>query len=217
MDLSPRFETVVRPDIEDILPASSNSFGEAPVTTGPSSPLSSSEILEKLLLNAEISRVISASQSTTLFTAITPRQSIQAVTSTAEAFEATATAAEDNVPSATQRFNRFTDIGIAFGIFVALTVIVVGIVFCVRHKKSKKPPKSQGQHEPKTIDYRDWRQANLSAPSVAHIPKDSNSHPGAMVDNYAREHNQWAQPPLYQPSQTQNANSIPNPPRQRYS
>ncbi|KAK7425143.1 hypothetical protein QQX98_000057 [Neonectria punicea] len=204
MDLFARFETVVRPDIQDVLPTVSSSiFGDSPMTTGPSSPLSSSELLQKLLLNAEVSRIISASHATTLFTAITPQATIQAASSTTEVSEATVTAAEENMSSPGQRFSRFTDIAIAFGIFVALTLIIVGVVFCTRRKKSKKPPKSQGQHEPK-IDYSAWRQANLSEPGAAHIPKDSNSNPAAMVDNYAREHNQWAQPPMYQPPRRQN-------------
>ncbi|KAH7149092.1 hypothetical protein B0J13DRAFT_296933 [Dactylonectria estremocensis] len=208
MNPSGGFMTLVPPPADNELPAAT-SFAAFP--TASEAADSSSSDLERIyskILNQQISRVISAYQGTTLFTAITPLGVTQAETSSttttteeqARSTTTAATAVEENISSTPITLSRVTDIGIAFGIFVVLTVIIVGIVLCIRHKKSSKPRKNEGQNSLKSLDSKEWQQTNLSAPSIAHLPRDSVLHPPRATGNPRPEHNNWMPPPAY-PSQ----------------
>ncbi|KAH7011343.1 hypothetical protein EDB80DRAFT_876008 [Ilyonectria destructans] len=210
------FKTLVPPSFGDpvnnVVPPAATSFNAFPTTTESSDSLPSLDSLYSNILNQQLSRILSAPPGTTLTTAITPRQSIQAETSTVTTdvpkSTTTNSTSEESIFSA-PTVRRLTDIGIAFGVFVAVTVIIVGIVLCIRHKKSSKPKKSRSKDGPKPLDYSDWRQVNLSEPSMAHIPKDIGVPPPPGTARTPPEHTQWMPPPAYPTQQNQDSRSYP--------
>ncbi|KAH7148329.1 hypothetical protein EDB81DRAFT_460127 [Dactylonectria macrodidyma] len=201
MNPSGGFMTLVPPPADIELPTAT-SFVAFPTASEVADSSSEGDSLYSKILNQQISRVISAYHGTTLFTAITPLGVTQAETSTTteEILRSTTTAAsaaEESISSSPITLSRVTDIGIAFGIFVVLTVLIVGIVLCIRHKKASKPRKTNGENGLKSLDSKEWQQTNLSAPSVAHLPRDSVLHPPRATGKPRPEHNHWMPPPAY--------------------
>ncbi|KAM5352761.1 hypothetical protein ACJ41O_005483 [Fusarium nematophilum] len=103
--------------------------------------------MEYLVLNQQVSQIISAVQETTLFTSITPSPFTQVDASTAQ--EPLVTITRESTPDDGSSNNNdennsglkmigVVEIAIAFGILVLLTTLVAGTIFCLRHRKAKK-------------------------------------------------------------------------------
>ncbi|KAH6874795.1 hypothetical protein B0T10DRAFT_552774 [Thelonectria olida] len=141
-------------------------------TTQPSNPFSTIDGAD-FQLNQAVSRIVSASQSTTLFTAITPYQTIEAITSTVSSIPQTTSGTQDPV-SPTPNLNKLIEIGIAFVVLVAVVIVVLSVFLIRRHRGSLRNRKQKD--EPKTINYTDWQYVDVQTPSAAHLPPTT-AHP----------------------------------------
>lgn len=100
MTLLPRF------DQESAL----NELVNNPVTAQPPNPIATLDGFDSVQLNQEVSRVISASQLTTIFTSITPRRTAEGVATTINVPESAVS--QDPLPP--PNFDKLIEIGIVF-------------------------------------------------------------------------------------------------------
>ncbi|KAF4458327.1 hypothetical protein FALBO_14939 [Fusarium albosuccineum] len=158
--------------------------------------------MEDLALDLQLSRVISAFESTTLFTAITPRATALAEATSVGPPVVTVTSestGDDDEPKV--KFIGVFEIAIAFGILVLLTIVVAGIIFCQRHKKAKR---NRAAALAKTASIEEKYQGAMGhSPPAAHLPSAARTRVGERSQgvheywhNEASHHAQgWEQAP----------------------
>ncbi|KAJ4327135.1 hypothetical protein N0V84_002397 [Fusarium piperis] len=177
--------------------------------------------MESIALYDQVSQIISAVESTTLFTSITPRLVPQTDAATGVLARPTVTVtSESTAEGAEQRggsgikFIGAVEIAIAFAILVALTILVATIILCTRHRKAKKSRAAQRQM-PKMMNEKLQEVEGHAPPAAARAPQaiwprmgDKNQK---VYDYWHNESSQQAQGW----NQTPQAGMQPGPPRYR--
>ncbi|RSL64615.1 hypothetical protein BHE90_002660 [Fusarium euwallaceae] len=166
--------------------------------------------MESIALYDQVSKIISAVESTTLFTSITPRlvpqteaaSGVLARPTVTVTSESTAEGAEEHNGSGI-KFIGAVEIAIAFGILVALTILVASIILCTRHRKAKKTRAAQRQM-PKMMDEKLQEVAGHAPPTAARLPeaiwprmgdKNQKVHDYWHNESSHQAQGQWNQPP----------------------
>ncbi|KAF4976013.1 hypothetical protein FZEAL_7269 [Fusarium zealandicum] len=130
--------------------------------------------MENLALNQQVSRVVSAFQETTLFTAITPNPTAHAEASTVA--EPTVTVTSDSTVEDSSldeprlKIIGTVEIGIALGVLILVIIIISGIFLCRRHKKAKKRRESPMSKSESPTEKAQEVMENY-APTAAHLPR----------------------------------------------
>ncbi|KAI5462050.1 hypothetical protein BGZ63DRAFT_423352 [Mariannaea sp. PMI_226] len=182
-----------------IITVGDSALAEPTVTQPPNAFSTMDGFNENILLNAEVSRVISASQSTTLFTSIVPRQSAEEAGSSTSG--SPDSSSQSNYDPGTPNYKNLITIGIVFVILLALAIIIVSVFFVRRHRlaaQRRKRDRKQGTTEQKVINYSGWQHVDLSAPTAAHLPNTGTGYPtpggvGGTQNGYRTD------PPAYYP------------------
>ncbi|KAM0438706.1 hypothetical protein ACHAPT_001463 [Fusarium lateritium] len=132
--------------------------------------------MESIALYDQVSQIISAFESTTLFTSITPRTALQTEAPSGSVPRPTVTVTQESTAEDTDSHNgsgiKFigaVEIAIAFGILVALTILVASIILCQKNRKAKKNRAAQRQM-PKMVDEKFQQVAGHAPPTAARLP-----------------------------------------------
>ncbi|KAI8656506.1 hypothetical protein NCS56_01254800 [Fusarium sp. Ph1] len=165
--------------------------------------------MESIALYDQVSQIISAVESTTLFTSITPRLVPQTEAASGVLPRPTVTVTSESTAEDAENHNgggmKFigaVEIAIAFGILVALTILVASIILCTRHRKAKKNRAAQRQM-PKMMEEKLQEVAGHAPPMAARLPEaiwprmgDKNQKVHDYWHNESSHRTQgWNQPP----------------------